>query len=126
MTRKAIQTANAPAPAGNYSQGIAANGFLYTAGLGPQDPDTGAVVGETAADQTRQVMLNLQSVLREAGLSFDDVVKVTVHLAHLDRDFKAFDSAYGEFVTSPPPVRTTVGSTLANILVEIDVVAAIP
>lgn len=126
MTRKAIQTASAPRPAGGYSQGIVANGLLYTAGLGPQDPSTGEIVGDAVADQTRQVMSNLQGILDEASLGFQDVVKVTVHLAHLDRDFKDFDKAYGEFVTEPPPVRTTVGSTLAGILVEIDVVAAFP
>jgi 2-iminobutanoate/2-iminopropanoate deaminase len=52
-------------------------------------------------------------------------VKVTVHLADLHRDFKEFDAAYSEFLSPPFPVRTTVGSTLANILVEIDVVAVV-
>lgn len=125
MTKREIQTSSASRPAGSYSQAVSANGFLYTAGLGPQNPDTGDVEADSIGEQTRQVMQNLRSILQEADASFHDVVKVTVHLADLHRDFKEFNAAYSEFVESPFPVRTTVGSTLANILVEIDVVAAI-
>jgi len=122
--KSGIRTTNAPQPAGPYSQGIEANGFLYTAGFGPQDPATGAL-GETVADQTRQVLRNIAAVLAERGLTLDDCVKTTVHLAHL-ADFAEFNTAYAEFFTEPYPVRTTVGSQLYGILVEIDVVAAIP
>jgi 2-iminobutanoate/2-iminopropanoate deaminase len=125
VTKKAIRTTAAPTPAGSYSQAVSANGFLYTAGLGPQNPDTGEVEVDSVGDQTRQVMRNLSAILQEADASFRDVVKVTVHLADLHRDFKEFNAAYSEFVEEPFPVRTTVGSTLANILVEIDVVAAL-
>lgn len=76
------------------------------------------------SEQTRQVLRNVGSVLAEHGLTLDDSVKVTVHLADL-ADFAEFNEAYQEFFTAPYPVRTTVGSQLANILVEIDVVAAI-
>jgi 2-iminobutanoate/2-iminopropanoate deaminase len=124
MTKSAIRTARAPQPAGPYSQGIIANGFLYTAGLGPQDPDTGEV-SDSVADQTRQALRNVSAVLAEHGLALDDCVKTTVHLADL-ADFTEFNGAYEEFFTEPYPVRTTVGSQLANILVEIDVVAALP
>lgn len=125
MTRNEVRTSAAPMPAGSYSQAVSANGFLYTAGFGPQNPATGEVEAQSVGDQTRQVMRNLQGVLKEVGATFDDVVKVTVHLADLHRDFKEFDAAYSEFLETPFPVRTTVGSTLANILVEIDVVAAL-
>jgi 2-iminobutanoate/2-iminopropanoate deaminase len=124
MTKEAISTTNAPAPVGPYSQGIVANGFLYTAGFGPQDPATGAIA-DTVEEQTRQVLRNIRAVLETRGASLDDVVKATVHLEHLDRDFAGFNVAYREFFTEPYPVRTTVGSRLANILVEIDVVAAL-
>jgi reactive intermediate/imine deaminase len=124
MAKTAVHTANAPQPAGPYSQGIEANGFFYTAGFGPQDPATGAVAG-TVAEQTRQVLRNIAAVLAERGLTLDDCVKTTVHLADL-ADFAQFNEAYKEFFTEPYPVRTTVGSQLANILVEIDVVAALP
>jgi reactive intermediate/imine deaminase len=123
MAKQGIQITNAPQPAGAYSQGIVANGFLYTAGFGPQDPATGEVP-EGAAAQTRQVLKNISAVLAEHGLTLDDCVKTTVHLQDL-ADFAEFNAAYAESFTQPYPVRTTVGSQLANILVEIDVVAAL-
>ena len=120
--RIAVNPAATPPPAGPYSKGILVNGFLYTAGLGPQDPE-GNVIGETIEEQTRQVMRNVLAVLAEAGMDASHIVKSTVHLQHLDRDFAGFNAAYREFLAEPYPVRTTVGSQLANILVEIDVVA---
>lgn len=115
----------APTPGGPYSHGVVAGGFLYTAGLGPQAPGTKEVVGSDIETQTRQVMRNLAAVLAERGLDFSDVVKTTVHLQEPGRDFAGFNTAYREFVVAPYPVRTTVGSTLAGILVEIDLVAAL-
>lgn len=123
-TKTAFHTTNAPQPAGPYSQVVEANGFVYTAGFGPQDPATGAVA-DSVAEQTRQVLRNVSSVLAERGLVLDDCVKTTVHLADL-ADFAEFNETYEEFFSEPYPVRTTVGSQLANILVEIDVVAAVP
>ncbi len=116
----------APAPQGAYSQAIAVNGFLFTSGMGPIDPATGVVVGEDVGGQTEQVMQNLRQLLEAEGLGFDDVVKATVHLQDLTRDFAGFNQAYTSFFMGGLPVRTTVGSTLNNILVEIDVVAAYP
>lgn len=124
MAKTAVHTSNAPQPAGPYSQGVEANGFFYTAGFGPQDPSTGTMP-DSVAEQTRQVLRNVQAVLAERGLTTDDCVKTTVHLADL-ADFAEFNDAYKEFFSEPYPVRTTVGSQLANILVEIDVVAALP
>lgn len=124
MAKTGIHTTSAPQPAGPYSQGIEANGFLFTAGFGPQDPANGNAVADNVADQTRQVLRNVQAVLAERELTLDDCVKTTVHLADL-ADFAEFNAAYEEFFTRPYPVRTTVGSQLANILVEIDVVAAL-
>lgn len=123
MNKTQINTPNAPAPGGAYSQGIVANGFLFTAGVGPQDPQTGQVAGDDIRTQTRQVMTNLQGILAGQGLTFDDVVKTTVHLQDLGRDFAGFNETYATFITRPAPVRTTVGSNLAHILVEIDLVA---
>lgn len=124
MLKESIVTRNAPSPVGPYSQGIVANGFLYTAGFGPQDPRTGEK-SDNVVDQTRQVLRNICAVLDAHGAQMDDVVKSTVHLQHLDRDFADFNRAYGEFFSKPYPVRTTVGSTLAGILVEIDVVVVV-
>lgn len=120
--KQQISINGAPQPGGAYSQGIVAGGFLYTAGFGPADPETG-IKPEGIVEQTRQVLRNIGAVLAEAGLDFSDVVKVTTHLQELKRDFADYNSAYLEFFPAPLPARTTVGSQLADILVEIDVVA---
>lgn len=125
MPKTGYHAEGAPDPAGPYSHGVVANGFLYTAGFGPQDPANDHAIADGAGDQTRQVLRNIQTVLAVHGLTMDDVVKSTVHLQDL-ADFAEFNEAYQEFFTPPYPVRTTVGSQLANILVEIDVVAAFP
>ena len=122
MTEKVVRTDRAPVPAGAYSQGVVAGGFLFTAGFGPQDPVDGAVA-PSVGEQTTQVLANISAVLAEQGLTLDDVVRTTVHLENLKADFAEFDDVYEEHFSAPYPVRTTVGSDLANILVEIDVVA---
>lgn len=122
---EAVRTDKAPTPGGVYSQAIRAGGFLYTAGVGPVDPATRAVVGTTIEEQTRQVLTNLVAILEAAGVSAQNVVKATVHLQDLKRDFAGMNRVYGEFFSEPYPVRTTVGSNLMNILVEIDLVAVI-
>jgi 2-iminobutanoate/2-iminopropanoate deaminase len=124
MTRHPVSTDGAPQPKGAYSQGAEGGGLLFTAGFGPQDPATGEVAA-TAGEQTAQVLRNVRAVLAARGLTLADVVKVTAHLQHLKRDFAAYDAAYRTFFTEPYPVRTTVGSDLMDILVEIDVVAAL-
>lgn len=125
MSRKQIMSSKAAAPGGSYSHGIEANGFLYTAGFGPKSPSTGEVVGKTVAEQTRQTLENLSAVLAERGLGFSNVVKVTSHLQNLVEDFAEYDEVYREYFVEPFPARTTVGSDLFHILVEIDVVAVI-
>jgi 2-iminobutanoate/2-iminopropanoate deaminase len=118
-----ISTERAPPPAGTYSQGIVVNGLVFTAGVGPHDPQTGAIVGESIAEQTRQVLRNLSAILAQAGTTLRDTVKMTAHLADFTRDFDAYDAVCREVFTAPYPARTTVGSTLDDLLVEIDVVA---
>lgn len=122
--KQAIVTEQAPAPAGPYSQGIRSGDLLFTAGFGPQDRAQDNAIAADVAEQTRQVLRNIRAVLAEHGASLDDVLKTTVHLADL-ADFAEFNAAYREFFTEPYPVRTTVGSQLADILVEIDVVARV-
>ena len=80
-----------------------------------------AIVGEEEEGVT-----NIAAVLAEHGATLDDVVKSTVHLEHSDRDFAACNEVYAKHFTAPYPVRTTVQSHLAGILVEIDVVALLP
>lgn len=112
----------APRPAGPYSHAVAVGGFVYTAGFGPQDPETGEVAEDIVA-QTRQVLENLRVALRSVDSDLHAVVKTTCHLRHPERDFAEFNTAYREFFDEPYPVRTTVGSELPGILVEIDAVA---
>lgn len=122
MAKKEIKTDKAAQPIGPYSQGLVVGNRVYVSGQGPEDPVTGKM-GPTITEQTRQVMLNIKTILEAGGATMDNVVKSTVHLANLD-DFSAFNKVYSEFFTRPYPVRTTVGSALlGGILVEIDVVA---
>jgi len=124
MTKSAIFTKDAPRPGGPYSQGIVVGNLLFSAGFGPAEPATGAVA-DNVGDQTRQVLRNIAAVLAQRQATLDDVVKVTAHLQNVVADFAAFNAAYGEFFHEPYPVRTTVGSDLQGILVEIDVVAVV-
>ncbi|MCZ8511446.1 Rid family detoxifying hydrolase [Paenibacillus filicis] len=121
--KKEIQTSLAPGPVGPYSQGIQVGNRVYVAGQGPLNPETGTVP-ETIEEQTRQVLKNIQNILTAAGATMDHVVKVTAHLSDL-KYFDAYNSVYQQFFSKPYPVRTTVGSQLENILVEIDVIAEI-
>lgn len=122
MQRTEIRTGDAPTPKGTYSQAVRVGDLIFTSGFGPHDPVTGEVVGQGVQEQTRQTLHNVDATLRAAGSSLQMAVKTTIHLADLD-DFAEFDEVYRSSVTAPYPVRTTVGATLAGILVEIDAVA---
>jgi len=122
MSKNAILSTELPNPAGPYSHVVEVNGIVYTAGFGPQDPATG-IVPDGITAQTEQVISNVETALAQVGLTLADVVKTTVHLQHLHEDFAAYNEVYARRFPSPYPARTTVGSQLANILVEIDAVA---
>lgn len=122
--KKQVRTSSAPQPRGPYSQGIAGAGLVFTAGQGPVHPHTGMVPDGIEA-QTRQALENVSAILAAAGASLADVVKVTVHLADL-QDFDRFNQVYASYFDEPRPARTTVGSQLLGILVEIDAVAVVP
>lgn len=121
MDRTEIRTDDAPSPKGSYSQALRVGDLVFTSGFGPHDPRTGDVVGSDISAQTEQTLRNVDAALRAAGSSLTSAVKLTVHLADLG-DFAAFDAAYRGFLDRPYPARTTVGSALAGILVEIDAV----
>lgn len=121
--RTPVHTLRAPAPAGAYSQAMIAGNLVFTSGFGPMDPQTG-LVPATVEEQTRQTLHNVRAALEAAGASLEHVVKTTVHLADLS-DWAAFDAAYREVMPEPLPARTTVGSQLTGILVEIDAVAVL-
>lgn len=122
--REQIETAASPSPKGAYSQGIRDGRLVFVAGQGPRDPATGRMA-EGIEAQTHQTLRNVARILEAGDATMDDVVKVTVHLADL-ADFEAFDRAYAEHFRRPYQVRTTVGSRLAGILLEVDVIAVRP
>lgn len=124
MAMQQISVSESPVPSGSYSQGIISNGLLFVAGMGPFDPVTREIVGETIEEQTVQAMQNLQAVLRGAGRDLGDVVNTTVYLAELTRDWTAFDATYGRFFEMPYPARTVVGAALKGMLIEVSAVAA--
>ena len=112
-----------PVPLGAYSFLRFAGDFAYTAGLRPRDFWTKEVIGtDDVAAQTRAVLENLKILLESHGLRLDMIVKTTAHLQDVAGHFKAFDAVYREFFDEPRPVRTTVGSDLNGLLVEMDFV----
>ncbi len=119
-----VATDAAPKAIGPYSQGVIANGFLYTAGQIAFDPATMTIVPGDVAAQTERVMKNLDAILLEAGSSLARVVKTTVFLADMG-DFAAMNEVYAKWFGDHKPARSTVAAkTLPrNVLVEIDVVA---
>lgn len=118
---KSISTKNAPSPAGPYSQGIITDNYVFTAGQRPQDPVTGEIKKDIK-DQTRQVIKNIESILKEAGCSLKDVVRTTVYLSDI-KYFDEMNSVYREMFSEPFPTRTTIGVQLRGIDVEIDAIA---
>jgi 2-iminobutanoate/2-iminopropanoate deaminase len=124
---KTIKTDKAPAAIGPYSQGIAANGFLYTAGQIALDPATGQVIEGDVKAQTERVLANLSAVLSAAGCGWRDVVKTTVFLHNMN-DFPAVNETYGAALGDARPARSTVqvAGLPRGVLVEIDAIAVIP
>lgn len=124
--KRAVTASGAPRPGGAYSQAIVSGHLVFTAGVGPQDPDTGRIAGDDVETQTRRVLMSLAAILEAAGTDLSHTLKATVHLSDVDRDFAGFNRVYAEMMPDPKPVRTTVGSRLKGILVEIDLVAELP
>jgi len=123
--REIIETDNAPAPIGPYSQAIRANGFVFVSGQIPVLPNTGSVVEGGIAEQTHQAMKNLAAILKASGTGLGKVVKTTVYLANLE-DFSEFNQVYGEYFAGAKPARATVqvARLPKEALVEIEAIAA--
>jgi len=122
IERTIIATEEAPGAVGPYSQGIAADGFVFTAGQVPINPASGKVEAETIEDQTRQVLTNVDAVLRAAGSSLDRVVKMTVFMTDL-ADFQAMNGVYAEFFPANPPARSAVQVVALPLGVQIEMEA---
>jgi 2-iminobutanoate/2-iminopropanoate deaminase len=127
LSLRTVHTDQAPAAIGPYSQGIVANGFLYTAGQIALDPGSGQVVAGDVVAQTEQVFRNLAAILGTVGCSWQDVAKATVFLMDM-RDFPKVNDVYARVMGDARPARSTVqvAGLPRGVLVEIDVVALIP
>ena len=120
---KHIQTSNAPAAIGPYSQAIVTGNLVFTSGQIPLDPATGEVVAGAIEEQTKSICENLKAVLESAGTSLQNVVKTTCFLADM-RDFAAFNAVYATYFTEKPARSCVAVKTLPkNVLAEIEAIA---
>ncbi len=121
---KAINTTNAPAAIGPYSQAIEANGTVYVSGQLPIDPSTGQFAEGGIQAEARQSLTNIKNILSEVGLGMQNVVKVTVLLADIS-DFAAVNEVYAEFFQAPYPARSAfaVAALPKGANVEIEAIA---
>ena len=122
---KIVATEKASKALGPYSQGYVHNGVLYTAGQIAINPEVNDVEATTIEAQTEQVCKNLGEVLKEAGTSFDKVLKTTCFLADMS-DFAAFNEVYGKYFTSKPARSCVAVKTLPKgVLCEVELIAAV-
>ena len=121
-----VSTAGAPKAIGPYSQGVIANGFLFTAGQVALDPDKGELVPGGIAEQTTRALENLRAILKQAGSDFSQVVKTTVFLVDM-ADFTPMNEIYGRAFGQHRPARSTVAVAALprGARVEIEVIAAV-
>jgi 2-iminobutanoate/2-iminopropanoate deaminase len=122
---KVISTKDAPAAIGPYSQAIVAGGMVYASGQIPIIPATGEIAQGVITVQAEQVMKNIGAILAAAGTSFENAVKTTCFLADMG-DFAAFNEVYGKYFTSKPARSCVAVKQLPkNVLVEVEVIAAL-
>lgn len=124
MSREIITTTNAPGAVGPYSQGVIANGMVFTAGQLGMDPATKQLVDGGVQAQARQSLENVRAVLEAAGSSMDKAVKLTVFLKDMN-DFAAVNEVYTTFFSENPPARSAVqvARLPLDALIEIEAVA---
>ncbi len=120
-----VSTTKAPAAIGPYSQGIIANGMLFASGQIPIIPETGEIAQGDITVQAGQVMVNIGEILKEAGTTYENVVKTTCFLADM-ADFAAFNSVYEKYFTGKPARSCVAVKELPkNVLCEVEVIAVL-
>jgi 2-iminobutanoate/2-iminopropanoate deaminase len=126
QTHKIIETNNAPAPIGPYSQAVQAGDLLFVSGQIAKDPVTGTMKNDNIKAETIQVMNNIKAVLEAAGLGIDKIVKVTIYLTDMN-NFKQVNEIYGSYFNGNFPARETVqvSDLPANAKIEISVIATV-
>lgn len=123
--KKIIETSNAPAPIGPYSQAVLFDDTLYTSGQIALDPATGELVSGDIQQETKQVMLNLSAVLEAAGMTFENVLKTSIFIKNMD-DFQQINTVYGSFfdeATAPARETVEVARLPKDVNVEISLLA---
>lgn len=125
MNKRIINTKNAPDPIGPYSQAVKAGGLLFISGQVALQPGSGNLVTFSIAEETEQVMNNLEAILSEAGLTFEHVIKTTIFLKDMSL-FTSVNEVYGKFFESAFPARETVAvrGLPKDVNVEISMIAA--
>ena len=120
-----IETKNAPAAIGPYSQAKVVNGLVYTSGQIPIDPVSGQIEAKDIVGQTEQIIKNLDAVLKAAGSDLGKVVKTTCFLKNMS-DFAVFNEVYGRYFTGKPARSCVeVASLPKGALAEIEVIAVV-
>ncbi len=124
MAGTIINTSNAPAPIGPYSQAVKANGFLFISGQVAINPATNNIDATTVEEEAEQVMKNLEAVLLAAGMDFTHIVKTTIFLSDMSL-FQTVNEIYGKYFTGNFPARETVAvkGLPKNVNVEISMIA---
>ena len=107
MSKTIVTSANAPAPIGPYSQAVKAGNTLYVSGQIPFDQLTGEMINENITEETHQVMKNIEAVLSEVDMTFDNVVKCSIFIKDMGQ-FATINEAYSMYFKSNPPARETV------------------
>ncbi|MCR9250903.1 MAG: RidA family protein [bacterium] len=124
--KKIINTSNAPAPIGPYSQAVLSNGTLYVSGQIAINPETGNLVEDNIEEETLQVMKNLKAILVAAEMDFSNVVKCSIFIKNMG-DFGRINEVYGQYFPENPPARETVEVSVLpkNVNVEISCIAVL-
>jgi 2-iminobutanoate/2-iminopropanoate deaminase len=124
-TKEAVSTKEAPDAIGPYSQGVKVGNLLFLAGQAAIDPNTNQMISGSIEEQTKQVLENLNAVLRASGMSMENVVNTTVYLKDLN-DFGKMNAVYGTYFKDKPPARATVqvARIPRDALVEISAIAS--
>ena len=122
--KRIINTPNAPAAIGPYSQAVEFNGILFISGQIPLNPSDNKIVGGDIKEQTLQVMKNIGAILKASGYTFEDVVKCTCLLQNIN-DFQVMNEIYGSYFRENPPARAAfeVSRLPKDVLIEIEAVA---
>ena len=123
--KKIIKTSNAPAPIGPYSQAVQSGNILYTSGQIAIDPKTEKLVMDSIELETKQIMNNIEALLKEASMTFNDVIKTSIFISNMN-NFDQINKIYGQYFSTNFPARETVEVSCLpkNVNVEISVIAA--